>query len=429
MLLNLHYGNGDLAVLNCVSVFLNNAINREASDKTKGFRLQKLRALKLMLETLEQQDTVSFYTAIEDVEDVSHTSHSSDDIQKYYEEDKNYDPDKSFTVFTSCVKNTLVSFFDIFVHTWKSSEQIKLGFYTTASIGKEKKTLIVNQTEVALPKDPILKSLSSDDAISDDVAAVVHKVLLEEYKEQYSKKPGKGYLQTLENIDLSDFKKFLQQISWHFGEVDEQVLKQEVIELIKASKLHNARHENKEETIFAILMELLDSKQNAPSLALKVVHASDVKYEFKKAESEGDDGIADPTWSQLKQLETEIVDKRNLAEKITSVCPEYAAEKLKHLARLACRSKTEQESHGKSFLSLKYRAYEACSNFFFNNKTSISTEAEVDALIKELQVHANQNVNTLKEEYHYPVCNSHAVDGLVMDLIDSCFISFDEDKK
>ncbi len=63
-----------------------NTINREASDKTKGFRLQKLRAIKLMLETLEGQETTIFYTAIEDVEDVSHTKLSGEGVEKYYEE-------------------------------------------------------------------------------------------------------------------------------------------------------------------------------------------------------------------------------------------------------------------------------------------------------------------------------------------------------
>lgn len=64
-------------------------INREASDKTKGFRLQKLRAIKLMLDAVEKQETALFYTAIENVEDISHTDLSEDDIRQYYEEDKN----------------------------------------------------------------------------------------------------------------------------------------------------------------------------------------------------------------------------------------------------------------------------------------------------------------------------------------------------
>ena len=85
-----------------------NVINREASDKTKGFRLQKMRAIKLMIETIEDQETAIFYTAIEDVEDVSHTTLSNKGANKYYEEDKNYDEKHNFTIFSTEVKNALI---------------------------------------------------------------------------------------------------------------------------------------------------------------------------------------------------------------------------------------------------------------------------------------------------------------------------------
>ena len=46
------------------------SINREASDKTKGFRLQKVRAIELMLKSINKDTDSVFYTAIENVEDV-----------------------------------------------------------------------------------------------------------------------------------------------------------------------------------------------------------------------------------------------------------------------------------------------------------------------------------------------------------------------
>ena len=47
-------------------------INREATDTSKGFRLQKIRAIKLMLDTINNDTESIFFTAIENVEDVSH---------------------------------------------------------------------------------------------------------------------------------------------------------------------------------------------------------------------------------------------------------------------------------------------------------------------------------------------------------------------
>lgn len=403
-----------------------NVINREASDKTKGFRLQKMRAIKLMIETIEDQETAIFYTAIEDVEDVSHTTLSNKGAKKYYEEDKNYDEKHIFTIFSPEVKNTLVSFFDIYVNSWKYSEELLLGFYTTASIGKERKKFLVDGAEIDAPNDPVLKVISSESELSDDIVKMVKSVVLEEYERQYALKNSKGNLTTLEEISIDTFKNFLGKVVWHFGGEDEEKLKETVIQLIKKSIFHNVRLANKEEGIFSILMEMLDERQNAKSLARRVVFAPDVKLVFKQAESEESDSVMDPTWSELKKIEEEITDKRNLKEKITSVCPEYAEKKIKHLARLACRSKTEQMSSNKSFLSLKYRAYEACSEYFFSHESPVTTESDVDNIFEELKKISEEQIAELRKDYTYTISNSQAVSGIIMDLFDGCFVSFDE---
>jgi len=401
-------------------------INREASDKTKGFRLQKLRAIKLMLETLECEDRAIFYTAIENDEDVSHMKVSGEDAGTYYEEDKNYDEEHRFTIFSPEVKNTLVSFFDIYIGSWKLSDEIRLGFYTTSKIGKEKKKFTIDGTEVGAPKKPILESLSSVSALSDDVVKMIKSVVLEEYQKQYSGKKSKGHLATLSEMNVVEFSKFLNKIVWYFESEDEKKLKETIIRLIKESKLHNFRIANKEEAIFSLLMELLDERQGEASLARCVVLAADVKLIFKQAESEESDLVMDPTWEELKKIEKEITDKRNLLEKITSVCPEYGEKKLKYLARLACRSKTEQISSDRSLLSLKYRVYEACSEYFFQDARLVTTEAEIDETIAELNKISNGHIDELKKDYSYTVSNPQAIRGIIMDLFDNCFVSFDE---
>lgn len=403
-----------------------NVINREASDKTKGFRLQKMRAVKLMIETIEDQETAIFYTAIEDVEDVSHTTLSNKGAKKYYEEDKNYDEKHNFTIFSPEVKNALVSFFDIHVNSWRFSEEVLLGFYTTASIGKERNKFLVDGAEIDAPNDPVLKVISSESELSDEIVKMVKSVVLEEYKAQYSSRDSKGNLTTLDEISIDKFKNFLGKVVWHFGREDEVKLKETIIQLIKESRFHNVRLANKEDAIFSILMEMLDERQNKQSLASRVVFAPDIQLVFKRAESEESDSVMDPTWSELKKIEEEITDKRNLKEKITSACPEYAEKKIKHLARLACRSKTEQMSSNKSFLSLKYRAYEACSEYFFSHKSTVATESEVDNVFEDLKKISKEQIDELKRDYTYTISNTQAVSGIIMDLFDSCFVSFDE---
>ena len=260
----------------------------------------------------------------------------------------------------------------------------------------------------------------------DVVVNMIKSVVLEEYKAQYSSKSSNGNLATLDGTSIDEFRQFLKKIVWHFGSEDEVQLKETIIRLIKESILHNVRIANKEEAIFSILMETLDERQNKESLASRVVFVSDVKLVFKQAESEESDLVMDPTWRELKRIEMEINDKRNLNEKISAVCPEYAEKKIKHLARLACRSKTEQMSGNKSFLSLKYRAYEACSEYFFNSKSSVNTENDVDTVIDDLNKISKRHIDELKKDYTYTISNSQAVSGIIMDLFDSCFLSFDE---
>lgn len=81
-------------------------IDRDASDKTKGFRLQKIRAIKHMLDEIENPQNVMFYASIEVQEDVSIVKISNRETSTYLEEDKNYDEDTNFTLFSSAILNT-----------------------------------------------------------------------------------------------------------------------------------------------------------------------------------------------------------------------------------------------------------------------------------------------------------------------------------
>lgn len=403
-------------------------INREASDKTKGFRLQKMRAIKLMLDTIENQDKAIFYTAIENVEDVSHYQLTGDRTGLYYEEDKNYAEDATFSIFTHAVKNTLVSFFDIFVDSWRSSEEVRLGFYTTATITKEKKSFTIDSKKVKPPEKPILEILSSSSTVPDNVLKMVKVTLLEEYRHQYKNKSHSGHLNELENISLNNLAKFLHNIKWFFGHEDEVALKQTVLTAIKDSKLHNVRVANKENIIFSLLMEELEARQNGSSLARKVINDSDVKLIFKQAESEECDAVMDPTWTQLLEVEKEIKDRRNLNDKLVAVCPDYNDKKLRHLARIVCRSKAEQNSSNKTFLSLKYRVYETCNGHILNSTLDQYSEKEIDELIDQLVQLSADQIAELKKDYTYSISNSNTIRGIIMDLIDSCFLSFDEAK-
>ena len=154
-------------------------INREAGESGKGFRLQLIRAIQLMLSTIKQDTNTVFFTAVENREDVSHQTITDGEVRNYFEEDKNYDPNGNFTIFSPPVINTLVSFFDIYIEQFRTSNNVYLGFYTTRNIGKERKAKFGNFKEISLPDQPILEILQSLHDISDKTVNLVKDVLID----------------------------------------------------------------------------------------------------------------------------------------------------------------------------------------------------------------------------------------------------------
>lgn len=212
-------------------------INRDAADKTKGFRLQKLRAATLLLKAANDLSHVNFYyAAIEAEEDVTIIKTVDFNTEQIIEEDKNYSSDSNFTIFSEAVLNTLVSFFDIYIGKWHKSYStvFTFSFYTTTNFGKEKKKELADGTKIELPDKPILGILQNSSDISDDIASLVKTILLVEYREQYEKIPGNGHLKALEDISLDNFKGFLKKINWLSGQEDESELQKSAEKLIKA---------------------------------------------------------------------------------------------------------------------------------------------------------------------------------------------------
>ena len=407
-------------------------IERDASGKTKGFRLQKLRAAILLLKASGTGSPVTFYyAAIEAEEDVTIIKTTDRKTEQVIEEDKNFDPESNFTIFSHAVSNTLVSFFDIYIGKWQKSYTtlFAFSFYTTAGIGKEKKTQLSNGIKISLPDKPILEILKAQEDISDETANLIKNILIAEYEEQYQKITGNGHLQLLKSLPLEDLKIFLKKINWLFGQEDEKKLHETAEDLIKDSKYYQASMNGKESLILAKIVDKIDEKQHNEDFAERFINSAEVQLIFKLAESEIQDSILDPTWKDLTTEAENISDKRNLEEKILDVCSTYPRTKIASLARKAYSSKTEEDASNKSFLSLKYRAFLACDEYFFDN-AKLNKKAEpndVDKTIKSLQLAAALSIEELKKDYTYSISNKEAINAVVLNLIDSCFICFDEE--
>ncbi|MEZ8921619.1 hypothetical protein AB4270_05415 [Vibrio cyclitrophicus] len=419
-----------------------NTIYRGASDKTKGFRLQKIRAIKLMIDEIIKNDKQLFYTAIEVTEDVDHTVVNESHNESRVEELKAYE-NIAFTLQSEAVKNTLVSFFDIYSKTWQSSDNVKLGFYTTATIGKEKKQVEFNGIKLKPPAEAILKTLRDGGALDQSNFEYFKATMLEEYRSQYFKEPNKksdsyakdlakqqsrldaSYFSTLQDLTLEEANKFLEKIYWHFDDEDNDKLKASVLDLIKSCHLSNLNNEGKEETIFCELMELLDQRQNDKVFSNKFITGSDVKLIFKNAESNIAVDLIDPSWERYHEESKNITDKRNLGEKLIAVCPDFSKRLHGVYSREACTVKIDR-NNGKSFLALKYRVFLACEEYLAINTKSIYTQGEIVSDIQMMLKKSTEIIETLKNDYTYKVSNEVIIKSIIYDLFDECFIAFNE---
>jgi len=402
-------------------------INREAGDSGKGFRLQLIRAIKLMLNTIKTDSNTVFFTAVENVEDVSHQIIDEGKIINYFEEDKNYDVSGNFTIFSPPVINTLVSFFDIYFDQFRNSNNVFLGFYTTREVGKERKSKLNSGEEISLPEESVLNLIKDTESTSVVVLKMVQGILIEEYTSQYKEKKLSGHLKTLKLMTTEQFRDFLSKITWFFGQEDETDLKKTILKDIENSPLHNNAHIGKENIIFSLLMEKIGQKQNSKNLVDKLVHSSDVKLIFKEAESQITDDSMDPTWQYISKLEKEVVDKRNLKEKVLSIIDDFSERRIRLFSRQASASKYEENEADKTFLSLKYRIYNACEECFSASDYKIpKAECDLDTFINNMVSKAVSDISELKKDYQYTISNNKTIEGIVWNLFDGCFIAFDD---
>lgn len=249
-------------------------INRDASDKHKGITLQKLRAIKLALETIITNPKAQFHVAIESDGDVFIYS----DNRKFIEENKNYES-KNFSFFSKQVLNTLVYFIDYWLKdSVNRSENIVFSFYSTNDISKESNTKKVKSLGIdSLPSEPILRLLQNKNWNEENnVIEICKKAILAEYEEQYKGK--NNHYTTIEKFSNEDWQKFFSQIIWNFGMPNNLDLEEEIKQTIfKYGKIKNIDVSGKEVFIEAMLRKRLEDKQNEKDITQRYLTDSELE--------------------------------------------------------------------------------------------------------------------------------------------------------
>src|SRR3569833_897702 len=124
----------------------NMSINREASDKTKGFRLQKIRVIEYMLDGIATCPKPLFYSAIEHIEGI-YVKDRSNDGDETLEENKNYDPGSKFTFNSHEILNTKKNKKEK-KQKKQNREKKKQTKKTTKNYGKEQTSKVVTDNNI-----------------------------------------------------------------------------------------------------------------------------------------------------------------------------------------------------------------------------------------------------------------------------------------
>lgn len=138
----------------------------------------------------------------------------------------------------------------------------------------------------------------------------------------------------------------------------------------------------------------------------------------------------DPLHNKYYNLVTD--DYRNLKDKITDVSPNYNDKKIHLLGRKLANAAVEIDSlTSQRKAALLYRVFisanEKQCELVINDK-KILTEREIDNWIDEYTNFSKEILDQKSEDYknQYPLKSRDIIKGAVLQLIDNCYISFDE---
>lgn len=409
----------------------NTSINRDV--KHHGPRLQRLRALCLILDiSKEKKDKAHFYFGIENQGDVRMKSDEAGKKESYHEEDKNYDPESLFTINSIEIKKALVGFLD----TWfeKSlSNNCYFAFYATNNIGKDGMSDLIRNLNLTLPDEPILEILESKSWDSRSLKLLA-KLTIGIYEEEYKNKVNNGNLEAVKNLSDEIWLDFFKNVSFQFGQPNQEELEGIVLSKIQESRFYDSRHTGKENLLKSCLLDLIDERHISDDPTENLIHLAEVNVIFHDVAGREKDKSEDIVYKQWDKLIADTDDTRNLKDKIDSVTNKISQSKITNYSILAATGHLEKEEYDsiKNFQSLRYRIFEICfqkiSKFKRDRNITELTDNHIDELHEFLLEESYELVQSLSQDFAYSFNSKPVINGIIYQLIDSCFLSYDEFK-
>ena len=400
-------------------------ISREAGEKTKGFRFQKLRAAIRFLQRVEANSSGQIQCAMELLEDSVLFDGDADALISG-EENKYYGSRISFN--SPALRNTVVAFLDLYF-TFSRTGELGLGVYASAELAQER--MNAEQREKlgyeAEQKDyEILKKLVINDELTDEEKVVAFAIVQKEYFAQY-KGSNKGYAEMIKVMTIDEFIQFITSIDWSFTSETNEALEAQALQLVRSSRFFTYRHQNLEGYVLSSLLDELEKRSSKKSITARLLSTDTLKYIFNQIllSPAVDDRVDDPASECWGDVENN--DFRNLQIKIHKVCPQFSERALKILARKCSLARNIEPEGQREMKGLLRRILDVCEGELFKNPPALNmTEAQVLQVITELTNASEQHTSTLRLSYRYRPRDRHAIEGAVLTLFDDCYLAFDE---
>lgn len=403
-----------------------NIINREVGQQGKGYRLQRLRAIKLLLDKMKTSDKALIYSATEYLDDVYMKTINNNEVEQLAEGDKDYDSVKSFTFMSEEVKNSIISLLDCWFQ-YKKSEGLIFCFYTNIKIGKEKHTKFLKKLGVELPDKEIIQLLIDKKYNHPNLLPTIKTVITNEYEKQYEDIDGNGFLSFIQQMNDDLWIEFLDKIDWKFEQEDDKELEKSIIEDIRNQTFYTLDLDGKEKYILARLLDEFEKRQIVTDPIGRLISHNEVKAIFLEVAT-NQSKRSDPVYEQWEKLEPPT-DKRNFEEKVRTVCNTYNQKKLRLLSRKIGAVKLElAKIDSKDRGAYQYRIFEACEEKLLEIIESSQENIDpkiIDTWIDELVKYADDHLSDKSKDFIYPFKNKDTLKNTILELFDSCFLSFD----
>ncbi|PIK13531.1 hypothetical protein [Halobacteriovorax sp. JY17] len=324
------------------------------------------------------------------------------------------------------------------LHQFDFNPNTLFTFYTSTSYTKEGETKFTKENELSFPEESVFSKLNTTvdgkevesygGAFDDDaLIELLSKVLLNEYKSQYSKKKYNGNLGSIKQWDLENWKDFFRRIKFFFGEPNHEEIYKDVETLVKSLPQYSDDLIGKEGLIISALLEEVEKTQYLEGSSKGYVTNKSIELVYEQLKN-GSRRLVDPSWMSWEKVE-KPKDLRNIEEKIRDVLNDPDQNFMDRINRRAANglTKTQEHNEDKTLKAVLYIIYDCCEeelNELVKNKESM-TEQEITDSIRVLVEKSYEDIKEKASDYSYIVTNKKSIQELVLYLVDSCYLAFD----